>query len=152
LGSRLVRSPLDPAPLVASVAAPSRGAIVTFLGTVRDSHDGRQVKAIDYTAYEDLAERTLERIVGELGQSGPDLALAIQHRLGTVSAGEASVVIVTAAPHRDAAYAANRTALERLKREVPIWKCELYADGSRAWREVESLRRPQAPPQSDNRP
>ena len=66
-----------------------------------------------------------------------------------MAAGEASVVIVTAAPHRDAAYAANRTALERLKREVPIWKCELYADGSRAWREVESLRprkAPQPPP------
>ena len=68
--------------MLASVAAPSRGAIVTFLGTVRDSHDGRPVKAIEYTAYEELAERTLDRIVRELGQSGPDLALAIEHRLG----------------------------------------------------------------------
>ena len=137
---------------MANVAAPSRGAIVTFLGTVRDSHDGRPVKAIEYTAYEELAERTLDRIVRELGQSGPDLALAIEHRLGLVTAGEASVAIVTAAPHRDAAYAANRTALERLKREVPIWKCELYADGSRVWREVESLRPPQAPSRSQNGP
>jgi molybdopterin synthase catalytic subunit len=139
LQPRLTRSPIELEPLLSRVSSPTRGAVVAFLGTVRDAHDGRPVSAIEYTAYEPLAEKALARIVLELAMAHSDLAVALEHRLGRVAAGQASVAIVTAAPHRDAAYAANREALERLKHEVPIWKCELYLDGGRSWREVESL-------------
>jgi len=131
--------PLDVAAAVARVAAPRRGAVVTFLGTVRDHHRGRPVDHLVYDAYRPMAEAALARIVGDLEAGHRDLAAAIVHRLGAVPAGEASVVIAVAAPHRAAAYEASRTALERLKKEVPIWKREHYADGGAAWREEEPL-------------
>jgi molybdopterin synthase catalytic subunit len=86
-----------------------------------------------------MAEERLRTIVRELEAEGDDLALAIVHRLGEVPAGEASVAIAAASPHRAAAYEASRRALERLKKEVPIWKRERYAGGEEAWREEEKL-------------
>lgn len=136
---RLVDGPLDTRDLAATVAGPSRGAVVTFHGTVRDHHQGRPVARLDYTAYRPMAEAALGRIVAELEAAHRDLRAAIAHRLGEVPTGEASVVIAVASPHRAAAFAAAREALERLKREVPIWKREHYADGGVAWREEEPL-------------
>jgi len=81
----------------------------------------------------------LQQIISELEASEPGLRVAIVHRLGEIPVGEASVAIAVSSPHRDAAYAASRTALERLKQEVPIWKREHYADGESVWREEESL-------------
>lgn len=130
----LVDGPLDVAAIVARVASPRRGAVVTFLGTVRNHHRGRPVERLTYDAYRPMAEEGLRRIASELEAEGDELAVAIVHRLGEVPAGEPSVVIVVAAPHRAAAYEASRVALERLKREVPIWKKEHYADGT-AWLE-----------------
>jgi molybdopterin synthase catalytic subunit len=88
-----------------------------------------------------MAEERLSRIVAEIEAAHDGLALAIVHRLGEVPAGEASVAIAAASPHRAAAYAASREALERLKREVPIWKREHYAGGGVRWREEEALGR-----------
>jgi molybdopterin synthase catalytic subunit len=138
----LTRSPLDVAALAAEVAAPGRGAAVIFLGTVRDRHAGRAVVGIDYSGYEAMAETTLAAIERELAAEHEGLAVRIVHRLGELAAGEASIAIAAAAPRRDAAFAAARRALERVKREAPIWKLERYADGSTAWREEEAL----APP------
>lgn len=135
----LVEGPLDAARLAAAVAGPSRGAVVTFAGTVRDHHQGRPVARLDYTAYRPMAEAALGRIVAELEAAHRDLRAAVAHRVGEVPAGETSVVIAVAAPHRAAAFEAARQALERLKREVPIWKREHYADGGAAWREEEPL-------------
>lgn len=137
--SGLIDGPLDPARAIAAVARPGRGAVLTFLGTVRDHHAGRAVERLTYTAYRPMAEAALGRIAGELEAAGGDLGVAIFHRLGEVPVGEASVVIVTASPHRAAAYDASRTALERLKAEVPIWKREHYAGGGAEWREEEPL-------------
>ena len=107
---------------------------------MRDFDDGRQVEGITYTAYETMALATLETIVAELESEASGAArVAIAHRLGSLEVGEASVVIATASPHRDAAYRANREALERLKRRVPIWKREQFGDGSSCWREEETL-------------
>jgi molybdopterin synthase catalytic subunit len=85
-----------------------------------------------------MAERRLAAIAEEL-QETHAARLAIAHRLGDLVPGEASVVVAAAAPHRDAAYRASRDCLERLKREVPIWKREHYADGTARWREEEPL-------------
>jgi molybdopterin synthase catalytic subunit len=136
----LVDGPLDVASLTSRVATPEHGAVVLFLGTVRNHQGGRAVTAITYTAYARLALPALERIVDELATATPGLQIAIEHRLGRLEVGEASVGIATSSPHRETAYAANRRALERLKTEVAIWKHEHYADGASAWREVEPLR------------
>lgn len=135
----LCHGPLDVAALSAEVAGPERGALLVFLGNVRNHHGGRAVEALDYSAYASMAAERLALICRELEAAAPGLRVAIQHRLGEVAAGEASVVIAVAAPHRQAAYEASRLALERLKKEVPIWKRERYADGSEAWREEEAL-------------
>ena len=135
----LVDGPLDPSPLIAAVAGPSRGAVVVFSGNVRDHHAGRAVTKITYSAYRSMAEAGLAGIVADLEREGADLKAAIVHRLGDVPVGEASVIIAVASPHREAAYAASRRALERLKAEIPIWKREHYAGGEAAWREEEPL-------------
>jgi len=137
--AELVDGPVDSARAVAAVSGPDRGAVVVFLGTVRDHHAGRPVAKLTYSAYRPMALEGLRRIVMDLETSAPGLRAAIIHRLGEVPVGEASVVIAVSSPHRAAAYEASRTALERLKAEIPIWKREHYADGEAAWREEEPL-------------
>jgi molybdopterin synthase catalytic subunit len=139
---RLVEQPLDVSALLAAVAEPSCGAQAVFLGTVRDHtdpQDGREVVAIEYSAYASMAERVLERIATELEAAAPGLRVALQHRLGKLAVGEASIAIVAASPRREAALGAVREALERVKAEAPIWKREIYADGGVRWREDEPL-------------
>lgn len=137
--SRLTDSAIDSAALLAAVASPRRGAVVLFLGTARDHHRGRAVTLLAYDAYRPMAEERLARIVADLSDPDQEIAVEIVHRLGEVPAGEASVAIAVASPHRAAAYDASRLALERLKKEVPIWKRESYADGGSVWREEEPL-------------
>jgi MoaE-MoaD fusion protein len=139
LRAELVDGPIDTGQAVAAVSGPGRGAVVIFLGTVRDHHAGRPVEKLTYSAYRPMALEGLRKIVADLEASSPDLRAAIVHRLGEVPVGEASVAIAVASPHRPAAYEASRTALERLKAEIPIWKREHYADGEAAWREEEPL-------------
>ena len=135
----LVDGPIDVEGLRAALADPACGAVLVFLGTVRDHHAGRRVAELTYDAYRPMALRSLARIAGELEGAAAGLRLGIVHRLGRVPVGEASVGIAVASPHRAAAYEASRQALERLKREVPIWKRERYEDGETAWREEEPL-------------
>jgi molybdopterin synthase catalytic subunit len=136
--SHLTRDPIDLGAVIARVSRPSCGAQVTFIGTVRDTSGSKEVTSLTYDAYEPMADAALERICRELGTAG--VCIEIVHRLGRVGVGDASVVIAAASPHREAGYEASRNALERIKREVPIWKHEHYADGSAAWREEEPLR------------
>ena len=138
----LTDQPLRPEALLEEVAGPGRGATTLFVGTVRGRHAGRAVAGIDYSAYPPMAERVLARIESELAAEHPGAAVRIVHRTGALSVGEISFVIAIGAPRRVAAFAAARLALERVKREVPIWKHERYADGTAAWREEEPLVRP----------
>ena len=139
MSAHLVRAPIETAALLQEVAARGRGAAVLFLGTVRDAHGGREVSGIDYSGYEAMAEAKLAAIERELEAAAPVLAVRIVHRLGSLAVGDASIAIAAASPRRDAAFDAARRALERVKRECPIWKLERYADGSTAWREEEPL-------------
>ncbi|HVS16044.1 MAG TPA: molybdenum cofactor biosynthesis protein MoaE [Thermoanaerobaculia bacterium] len=138
----ITESPLDVDGVAARVAGPDCGALVVFVGTVRDRHHGRPVERLGYTAYRPMALVRMRRIAGDLERSFAGTRVALVHRLGTLEPGVASVVIAVASPHRDAAYQASRQALERLKAEVPIWKREHYAGGAAAWREEEVLARP----------
>jgi MoaE-MoaD fusion protein len=140
----LVDAPIDPRDVIARVASPACGAVLLFLGTVRDCSRRRDEAAVavlklTYTAYRPMACQALERIAADLERATDGLRVAIVHRLGEIPVGEPSVAIVTAARHRAAAYDASRQALERLKSEVPIWKLEHYSDGNAAWREEEPL-------------
>jgi MoaE-MoaD fusion protein len=137
--AELTDGPIDTGRAAAAVSGPGRGAVVLFLGTVRDHHAGRSVEKLTYSAYRSMALDGLRRIAADLEASATGLRAAIVHRLGEVPVGEASVVIAIGSPHRAAAYEASRIALERLKAEIPIWKREHYADGEAAWREEEPL-------------
>lgn len=137
----LTEEPLDAGEVADRVADAGCGAVVLFLGRVRNRSRGRGVAELTYSAYREMASERLDRIAAELEKSTPGLAVAIAHRLGRLEPGETSVVIAVSSPHREAAYRASREALERLKREVPIWKKERYADGQEVWREEEPLRR-----------
>lgn len=123
----------------AAVEDAGKGAVVVFVGNVRNSFGDRPVERITYSAYPAMAELRLARIVSELEAAEPGTRVEIVHGLGTLEVGDASVVIATASAHRRQAYDTNRLALERLKAEVPIWKREHYRDGQSSWREEEPL-------------
>jgi molybdopterin synthase catalytic subunit len=128
----LTTAPLDLGRLVARVSAPARGGIACFLGVVRDHHGGRAVESLDYSAYEPMAEAECARVVAE-ARARWQAEVTLEHRLGHLEVGDAAVAIAAAAPHRDAAFAACRYVIEEVKRRVPIWKRERYADGTEAW-------------------
>jgi len=136
----IVDEPLGPAKLWEAVEAPDRGAQVQFWGLVRNLHEGRGVVAVTYDAFRPLAEATLQAIAEEAqARFGPDLGVAAFHRVGRLKVGEASVVIATAAPHRDAAYQASRYVIEQIKVRLPVWKQEHYLDGRSVWLPGHSL-------------
>ena len=131
--SRLVRRVISADALLAAVASPAHGASTLFLGVVRDHNDGRAVDGIEYMAYESMAERELGRIVTEAEARFPGVHVTVEHRLGLLAIGDASVGIAVSHAHRAPALDAQRYVIEELKRRVPIWKREHYADGSRDW-------------------
>jgi molybdopterin synthase catalytic subunit len=126
----LTRHPLDVNELLAEVQSPERGGTCVFLGTVRtDDH----VTAIDYSAYEAMAVEEITRILRDAHDRWPDARVMLQHRLGVIPAGEASIAIAAAAPHRDEAFTACRYVIEEVKKRLPIWKKEMHADGTATW-------------------
>jgi molybdopterin synthase catalytic subunit len=125
----LTDTPIDPAALVARVMRSSDGAVALFIGVVRDHHDGRQVESITYEAYRPMAERELSAIADAVADEYPDIAIALEHRLGLLRVGDASIVIACASPHRAEAFTACREVIERVKKTVPIWKKERGPSG-----------------------
>ncbi len=126
----LSESPLDPVGVQRVVSATDRGAVVLFIGTTRDHFEGRQVVELSYEAYAPMAIAEMEAICAQVALRWPGSQCAVAHRIGVVPAGEASVVIAVASPHRAEAYEASRFAIDTLKATVPIWKKEHYTDGS----------------------
>ena len=130
------REPLELERIAAAVAAGAAGgtdgAVVTFLGLVRNHNLGRSVRYLEYEAYEPLAVKAFERIAAEIDARWPSARLALHHRVGRLEVGEASVAIATRSPHRGDAYAACRYAIERIKQIAPIWKHEFF-DGGEVW-------------------
>jgi len=133
----LTRHRLEVADLLAEVQSPERGGTCVFLGTVRTDAD---ITALDYSAYEAMADEEIERILAEAHARWPDARVTLEHRLGVIPVGEASIAIAAAAPHRDAAFAACRHVIEEVKKRLPIWKKELRGDGSEQWVEAHDHR------------
>lgn len=129
----VVEHTLDVNALLARVQTPAMGAIDVFVGVVRDRNLKRSVTGIEYSAYREMAEREMGRIAAEALVLFPDTAIAVEHRIGTLAVGEASVVIAAAHSRRAPAMESVRFIIEHLKRRVPIWKREHYTDGTREW-------------------
>jgi molybdopterin synthase catalytic subunit len=126
---RVVDRPLALSEVIDAVSAPGRGGLVTFTGTVRDETRGRKVLRLEYEAYVPMAERKLAEIGAAMARDH-GAEVAIVHRVGVLAPGDAAVVIACAAPHRTPAFRACEGCIEALKKDVPIWKREVYADGS----------------------
>ena len=118
--------------LLAQVQSPGHGGIASFLGAVRDHQAGRSVIRLEYSAYQPMAEAECARIVRE-AETQWDCAVALKHRIGTLHIGDVAVAIIAASAHRDEAFAACRYVIEEVKRRVPIWKREVFADGKVEW-------------------
>jgi len=122
--------PLDARAVEALVDDPGTGAVVTFIGRVRDVARGQDVVSLDYEAYPEAAEEMMAQIASEIAATWGIEHVAIAHRTGLLGVGEASVVIAVSSPHRAEAFAACQYAIERLKEIVPVWKKEQYRDGA----------------------
>lgn len=125
----LCDAPLSLERVVDEVRSDAAGAIATFTGTTRIESRGRTVTHLDYEAYEGMAETVMAEIAHALHERHELCAVAIHHRVGRVGIGDTSVVIAVSAPHRQAALAACREAIDELKQRVPLWKKEVYAGG-----------------------
>lgn len=118
--------------VVGRVRHPQAGAVVLFLGTVRDNREGTPVHHLEYEAYETLALRDMRAVAAEAAARWPVLRVAMVHRVGTLRVGQISVAIAVSAPHRADAFAAGRYAIDTLKQRVPIWKKEVW-EGGEVW-------------------
>ncbi len=130
--SYLKDEPLDVRTVAHQVVSAERGGVVTFLGAVRNHHAGRAVLRLEYSAYGPMADAEFSQIIAEAESRWP-AKVAAEHRVGTLEVGDVAVVVVAAAPHRDAAFDACRYVIEAIKRRVPIWKREYYVDGTVGW-------------------
>ncbi len=129
----LTTDPIDYHALTESVCRPDCGAVVLFLGTVRELTEGRVTAALDYEAYPQMAEKKMAEIEADTRRRWPVGAIALVHRLGHLDVGEVSVAVAVSCPHRAEAFEACRHAIDRLKELVPIWKKENWADGTTEW-------------------
>lgn len=127
----LTEDTLDPEKITAKVRRDTNGAVVTFLGSTRDNFEGKSVLTLEYEAFDEMALKKLEEVRQELMAEFGLEQIAISHRIGTVGIGEISLVIAVGSPHRKEAFEACHAAVDRIKVVVPIWKKEVYQDGSR---------------------
>jgi molybdopterin synthase catalytic subunit len=130
---RVTADPLSVDEALAAVADPGAGGTCVFIGTVRDHSKAGDVTGLRYEAWEELAVARLQELADELAEKWPVKKVAILHRTGDLSVGEASVVIACSAPHRADTFEACRHAIERLKEDVPIWKKEELTSGEAHW-------------------
>jgi molybdopterin synthase catalytic subunit len=138
----LTRGRIDLTQMLADISDPTLGGTAVFLGTVRRGPDDGPVKAIDYSAYDDMADAEMARIIGEAQSRWPGGKVAVQHRLGEIPAGEASIAVVAASQHRADAFEACRYVIEQVKVRLPVWKKEIFEDGTDAWRGNDGNRGP----------
>lgn len=127
---KIVEGPIDELALEDEVRTDADGAVIVFRGVARRQSRGREVVHLEYEAYPEMAEKVMAQIGDEMRSRWPITRVAMVHRTGVLSVGQASVVIAVSAPHRGEAFAAAQYAIDRLKQIVPIWKKEVWSDGS----------------------
>jgi molybdopterin synthase catalytic subunit len=124
--------PLSVDEVFAAVSNPAAGGVALFVGTVRDNDDERAVTGLGYSAHPSVLNE-LRQVCDEVADAHPVLALAAVHRVGDLAIGDLAVVVGVACPHRGDAFVACRALIDELKARVPIWKHQLFADGSEEW-------------------
>lgn len=129
----LTRDPIDVGPLTEAVRSPMSGAIVVFLGTVREMTGDLRTMALDYEAYPEMALVQMQKLADRARSQWPVDRLAMVHRLGRLELGEVSVGVAVSCPHRKDAFLAGQFLIDELKVTVPIWKKENWADGRTEW-------------------
>ncbi len=129
----LTHDPIDTAALLARVTSPQAGAVVLFLGTVRELTSGRRTLALDYECYPEMARKKMEELEAEARRRWPLVECALVHRLGRLELAEASVAVAVSTPHRRDAFEAGQWLIDTLKEVVPVWKRENWDDGSQEW-------------------
>jgi molybdopterin synthase catalytic subunit len=129
----LTDHPIDTAALVDRARHAEAGAIVVFLGTTRELTNGKQTVVLSYEAYREMAEAKLAELESEARRRWPVIECIIMHRMGVVPPTESSVAIAVSTPHRADAFAAGQWLIDTLKKDVPIWKREQWADGTAEW-------------------
>ncbi len=129
----VTRDPVEPGDVLDRVGADEDGAVVLFLGVVRDHNEGTAVSGVTYDAYEEMATRVLAEIAGEAAERLGTDRVAVAHRVGELSIGEVSVAIAASSPHRAESFDAARYVIEEIKKRLPVWKKEHYADAESRW-------------------
>ena len=131
----LTDRPLDVASAIAFVTDPAAGGVAVFLGTTRqeNSADGRQLLALDYEAYAEMALDQMKDLAKQSRARWPIARLALLHRTGRVGLGEPSVIIAVSSPHRGEAFEACRWLIDTLKAQATLWKKEIWTDGTASW-------------------
>jgi molybdopterin synthase catalytic subunit len=127
---QLLETALDPAKCAASIAHPAAGGSVVFIGTVRNKTAGREVIRLEFEAYAPMAIAEMHKIAVSAMEKWQALAIAVHHRVGILDIGEIPVIIAVSTPHREAAFQACKYCIDTLKETVPIWKKEIFNDGS----------------------
>ncbi|MEN8374685.1 MAG: molybdenum cofactor biosynthesis protein MoaE [Gemmatimonadota bacterium] len=130
--AQITDEPIDTARVLREVSDAAHGAALLFLGVVRDHNEGRAVLGIRYEAYRDMAEAELLRIAREAAGDRP-ARVSLTHRVGDLKVDDVSLAVAVSTPHRADSYELSRTILEEIKRRVPVWKFERYADGAEEW-------------------
>jgi len=130
---QLTNEPIDTQALLDEVNSPESGAVVLFLGTVREWTSGRQTASLDYEGYPAMAEKKLAELEATARERWPLVGCAIVHRLGHLELAESSVAVAVSSPHRGVAFEAGQWIIDTLKQVVPIWKKENWADGGSEW-------------------
>jgi molybdopterin synthase catalytic subunit len=128
----ITSEPLDPAPLVESVRRDDAGAIALFYGIVRNENLGRRVLYLEYDAYPEMAIKKMKEVAAEVRAKFPIAEIGAMHRTGRLEIGETSLLVAVSSGHRSEAFAACHHAVDRIKQIVPVWKKEVWEDGS-AW-------------------
>jgi molybdopterin synthase catalytic subunit len=146
------RVPIDVSALRAALADPACGGYAAFEGWVRDHNDGQRVRHLEYEAYEALALREAERIVGEAVARFRIAHAACAHRVGDLAVGELAVWVGVSAAHRDEAFRACRYIIDEIKQRLPIWKKEHYASGDSGWVNCERCAAPHSPEHEHEHP
>ena len=129
--------PIDYAAITEQVRSNECGAVVLFMGTVREMTAGKQTVALDYEAYPEMADQMMQQLIDEARDQWDVHGIAIEHRVGHLTLGEISVAIAVSSAHRGEAFEAGRFLNDRLKEIVPIWKKENWSDGTTEWEHPE---------------
>ncbi len=126
---QILATTIDPTDVINLVKSNDSGAVNVFIGTVRDSTQNRKVMSLEFEAYKKMALKELAKIVDQVKERWPINEIAIHHRVGELAIGDIPVVIAVSSPHRQQGFEACQFAIDTLKKTVPIWKKEIFADG-----------------------